>query len=620
MKALLSWMTVFAFLFCLSCDRHDEKEHKEHDEKEHKHDEKEHDEKEHKHSESEKHSEHDGAEQPKKVSLAELSEKKCEHDILQVECNACRSELGVVKLGSDIEPKLIKSIKVAASLPTDNFEVIGEVRVNQLKTVAVFPIVSGRVMKVHKRLGEQVKEGELLAILHSQDYGKAKLEYISAHQRYAIAQKNMHWVSSAHENLKTLLDTLQHGEKDLDLSKISGSLRMGKYKEKLIESMASYRLTKIKYARENRVLENMRSLLEILKKTDGLKEAEHGIKALQIGEWKGRLLSAGSRLYLADKNYEREKSLSQRGASTQKEVNEAETSYQSAKADYQGLLEEASLWIQQKSMELQAEFDSISARYQSVLEEMELDLQIHKLEVEKEHMEAFSQKDTTEKQLYLLGLTSQDIEKLVNQEDRHLFASLEIRAPISGTIILSNLSAGQFVEAQRELYTISDLSTLWVWCDLYEDDLTRLRPCQNDLSKLLATLHLPGNTNDGVPGNVDYLADVMEEKTRTVKMRVVVENNTKNLRPGMFVRVRIQLPANGKKITVPESAIFSEEKQSFLFKKWKDNFWVRSDVVLGQRINKELEIVSGVEEGDLVVNEGGFLLKSEIFKSKMGKG
>jgi multidrug efflux pump subunit AcrA (membrane-fusion protein) len=516
-----------------------------------------------------------------------------------------------------MEEKFIRTQKVSASLSSTNLELVGEIGINPQKTVLVVPVVSGRVTKVLKRAGDLVKAGELLAILQSQEYGKAKLDYISACQRYKLAEKSYKWFKISHENLKKMLDIFQKSSKDSDLPKIPENIKMGKYKKQLVEGATQYRLTNIKYDKEKQVVQNLRKLLPLLKESKTQK-GERELKALQIGEWKGKLLGAMSKLMVAEKNFEREKKLAISHASTQKELQEAESNYYAAQAEYQALLEEASFWLEQKEKEIQAELASSLATYLSVLEEIEIDLEVHHLEVEKEYQEALNQKATKEKWLYLLGLTAQEMEKISmhGHGGEESLRTLEIRAPIAGTIISFQISEGQFVEANKELCTISDLETLWVWGDLYEHDLSSLKSCSNKLEELSVSIEVVGETR---LAKVAYIADIVQEKTRTVKMRLAIANTSKSLKPGMFVKIYLKIPGK-EKITLPEGAIFKEENQSFVFRKWKGNLWIRTDVALGTRIGNYYEILRGLQAGDTIASEGGFMLKSEIFKGKMGAG
>ncbi len=556
------------------------------------------------------------------IDFQVLAKKKCEHNILQMECHDCQGELGIVKLDSKIEQKFIKKQKVEKKIQTYTLQLTGSLGVDQLKTNVITPIVSGRVLKINKKLGDVVKKGELLATVQSQEYAKAKFEYITASRRYSYAESNYNWVNTTHANLKKMLESLQKNETKLDLSILIKEAIIGKYKQELIDAASSYRATLSKYNREMQIVKNMRRLYKNIQDISKIPNLDTETKTLAIGEWKGRLLGTISVLEMTQKNYDRERSLTLTNASTQKELQSAESAYRKSLAEYQGLVEEFGLFIEDKEQELQAEYNSSFARYLSKIEEIEMDLVLHRLEIERDYLEASSQKYAAEKMLVLLGLPQQEIEKLSqnNLELAQYLGILEIQAPIAGSIISCNISEGQFVEASKELYTISDLENLWVWCDVYENNLELLKPFQNSLSKLSAKLLLPqAYYEENIPVEIDYLSEQVQETTRTVKIRGIVQNSKRELKPGLFLRLEIQIPAQKSSIFVPESAVFKDDKQTFLFKRWQE-YWVRSDVSLGKNNDGRQEILSGIDHGDTIAIDGGFMLKSEILKSKMGAG
>lgn len=568
----------------------------------------------HNHNENEgEHHEGDGHNhEAKTLSLEEIEQKQCEHNIRQLDCNDCRSELGVVKVDADTQSRMLKIAPVTATHAIFPLLVNGEVQLNPLKTVVVMPMVAGRIASLHCKAGQTVKLGDLLAVLESQEYAKLKLDYISAVRQAEIADKNLEWVNLAHQNLQRLLETLQKGSQNGDLSKLLTNLKMGKYKQELIEVASVYRSTKLKYEREKQILQNLEKLLALLQSNKTNLEVE--IKPLIIGEWKTKVWGAYSRWVLAEKNYQREKTLATNHASTQKELQEAENAYISAKADYDGVREEAMIWGNQRQMDIQAEFELAIAKYQTVLEEVAQDLQVHQLETQREATQATLEKATCQRQLRLLGLNQADLDYLLSANGKDNFGTLSIRSPIAGTIVDVHGSEGQFVDAQKELYNISDLETLWVHCDIYDTDVAKLAGAQASTKAEVFT------NSEKIPGELEYVSDVVDEKTRTLKVRVVVPNSKKLLRPGMFVKVQLQLTRQEKAFFIPEPALFEDMNEKFVFKKWKDLFWLRTDVETGIHYGDQIEIIHGLAEGDQIVTHGGFMLKSEVLKNKMGAG
>lgn len=223
----------------------------------------------------------------------------------------------------------------------------------------------------------------------------------------------------------------------------------------------------------------------------------------------------------------------------------------------------------------------------------------------------------SEQMLHVLGLTEADLASTQAIDA----GRLPVRAPVAGTIIEKHAVAGETVEAGKELMMLSDLTTVWVWARVHSRDLGKLLAAeqQGDIAVEIFVEAFPGRP---FKGKLDYVGATMNEQTRTVNVRAVVENAGRELRPGMFCKATLSL--RGAKaetvLAVPRSAVFADEGKSFVFKHWKDDFYVRQDVEKGREFSGLVEILSGVQAGETVVAEGAFLLKSDVLREKMGAG
>jgi cobalt-zinc-cadmium efflux system membrane fusion protein len=119
---------------------------------------------------------------------------------------------------------------------------------------------------------------------------------------------------------------------------------------------------------------------------------------------------------------------------------------------------------------------------------------------------------------------------------------------------------------------------------------------------------------------VDYVSPSMDEKTRTLKVRVGVKNPKGRLRAGMFVNVQLFLPSGEDAIVVPKAALLADEGRSFVFVHHHGEYWVRRPVETGRSSGDQVEVTKGLAGGETVVTEGCFLLKSDVLRSKMGAG
>jgi cobalt-zinc-cadmium efflux system membrane fusion protein len=225
-----------------------------------------------------------------------------------------------------------------------------------------------------------------------------------------------------------------------------------------------------------------------------------------------------------------------------------------------------------------------------------------------------------EKRLRLFGLETAQIADIGHEKNNGQFARLTLRAPQAGTIIAKNISAGKTVGTTEILYTLADLSNVWVWCDVYEKDLAVLHEQFSKAKSLKAVVRVKAFEGAPFKGVVDLIGNLMDEHTRTVKLRVQVANDDCRLRPGMFADVEVSIPLQGSMTAVPGTAVLSDDGRNFVFQHWKEDLWVRRNVVVGRKQGRFVEVLSGVPKGARVVAGGAFMLKSDILREKMGAG
>jgi cobalt-zinc-cadmium efflux system membrane fusion protein len=168
------------------------------------------------------------------------------------------------------------------------------------------------------------------------------------------------------------------------------------------------------------------------------------------------------------------------------------------------------------------------------------------------------------------------------------------------------------------MLTVGDLSDLWLWADLYEDQLARVLAAER--SALRAGVTVKAFPGEVFPGTVDFVGPTMDEKTRTVKVRVALPNPRGQLRSGMFAAVQLFLPGDEEALAVPRAAVLADEGRSFVFVHRQGEFYLRRPVETGRASVDWIEVRSGLAGGETVVVDGAFLLKSDVLRSKMGAG
>ncbi len=227
----------------------------------------------------------------------------------------------------------------------------------------------------------------------------------------------------------------------------------------------------------------------------------------------------------------------------------------------------------------------------------------------------------SEQTLHVLGLTEDDLAVMRESSHRAGAGRLPVRAPVAGTIIEKHAVVGEMVEPGQDLMLLSDLTTVWVWANVQSRDLAPLLAAEKrgPVGVEITVTAFPDRPFKGV---LDYVGATMDEATRTVKVRATVKNPAMELRPGMFCEATISLGnGQGEEVLVaPRSAVLSDEGKFFVFRHWKDDFFVRQDVRKGRDFFGMVEILNGLDAGETVVAEGAFLLKSDVLREKMGAG
>ncbi len=383
-----------------------------------------------------------------------------------------------------------------------------------------------------------------------------------------------------------------------DVLAVLHSAELGEARAKGLDAHAQLEIVQQEHDRQIRVNAALTVLLKRLEggETDlvatGTKNgAANGSAAEAIGEKKYKLLGAASRLRLARSVYEREKELRTKDISSKADYEQARQELQSAEAEHAAAVEEAQL-------------------------NMKLDQSRAAGAVKK----ARAALNATEQRLRMYGLDDKAIQDFQQAKNPLGFGRLEVKAPRAGTIIAQTASVGKYVQTTQSLYTIADLSHLWVWADLYERDLAAVHARLSSGKPLEAVVRISTFGDKEFPGRADLAASTMDEHTRTVKLRVRVENQHRMLKPGMFAKIEVRVPLGEPVSMVPREAVVSDEGASFVFVRWKDDFWVRRNVVVGRGQGRFVEILDGVAVGDTVAVGGSFMLKSDVLRAKMGAG
>lgn len=225
--------------------------------------------------------------------------------------------------------------------------------------------------------------------------------------------------------------------------------------------------------------------------------------------------------------------------------------------------------------------------------------------------------------LHSYGLDHEQIDALIEKckavEDEQYRCELAdpllpLCSPIAGTIILREAVVGEHVPPEKILFTASDLSTLWALLDAYEKDI----PFISLKSRVVIKSSLYPERR--FPGRITYISDLIDPKSRTIKVRVEVENRDGLLKPHMYIQGVIENDAGARTLlAVPEEAVQTLDGEKIVFIQETQNIFAVRYVKLGQKIGDKRIITQGLTQGEEIVVKGAFKLKSEISKATFGR-
>ncbi len=403
--------------------------------------------------------------------------------------------------------------------------VTGKLSLNEDRLAHIYSLVDGRVHEVLVQFGDDVKQGQPLAVVDSKEVGAAKLALFKNRLDAEFAKVNDEWRQKINTNTQELIKALQKGAPITQIDDMFGDKPMGDYRQQMLVAYASLHKSKADY-------ERLQSL--------------------------GANVVAGKQLITAKANFE------------------------SDQATFLALQEQL----------------KFTAWQQSLLSEQKL----------KQAEQAVA---VSESQLYILGYSREDLLAIDLNSENESISHYEIHAPFDGAVISKNVVIAERVGTNTQMFQVADLSTLWVQADIYQKDLPKL--------KLLGkTLHFRTPDSDHEhTAKIFYTGDILDPATRTVRLRAIVENPERRLKPGMFVEVGLPGESLVDVITTPSSALQEIEGQDVVFVQTGPEEFEKRDVTIGARSGDVVQIRTGLQPDDKVVVAGGFALKSELMKEFM---
>ena len=200
------------------------------------------------------------------------------------------------------------------------------------------------------------------------------------------------------------------------------------------------------------------------------------------------------------------------------------------------------------------------------------------------------------------GVPQQEIARL--ESTGEVQQELQFDSPVSGYITERNALPSVSVQPEMRLFTVADLSSVWVQAQVFQNDLGRIKV--GDPATLTVGT-FPGRT---FRGRVDFIYPQLDTDTRTAKVRIVSSNSDLQLKPGMFVNVALKVPM-GRQLVIPANGVLQSGSRQIAFVERSDGYLEPREVELGTRVGDDFIVTKGLKAGEQIVTSANFLIDSE---------
>ncbi|MBS1812645.1 MAG: efflux RND transporter periplasmic adaptor subunit [Acidobacteria bacterium] len=242
-------------------------------------------------------------------------------------------------------------------------------------------------------------------------------------------------------------------------------------------------------------------------------------------------------------------------------------------------------------------------RYRKLAEIGAISVQ-EKQEIEAQLQEHHAEHASHRQRLKLLGLTDAQIDDLKNASN--VRAEVTVPSPSSGVITARSVNVGQVVSMPDSLFSVTDLSTVWVMGNIYEKDFGVMRM---GAKVLISTPSYPGRQ---FSGTISYLDPRVDPNTRTAQARIEVANPNQALKIGMFVDVALNTTGTQEALVIPKAALQTVGSDQVVFVHLGGGQFQVRKLQLAEEVGDAVRVVSGVSAGEQVVTEGSFFLRAEM--------
>ena len=216
--------------------------------------------------------------------------------------------------------------------------------------------------------------------------------------------------------------------------------------------------------------------------------------------------------------------------------------------------------------------------------------------------DASSLVDSAAERLKLWNVSPREIARL--ERERTVRRAVEIDSPMSGYIVERNALPNMYVQPDTRLFTITDLSKVWIYAAVFQNELGKVRPGDP------ATVSVDSYPGISFDGSVNFIEPQIDPMTRTAKVRCEFNNPKGQLLPGMFAHVALDLPM-GEQTVIPDTAVLRTGTHNVAFIDRGDGYLTPAEIELGQHVGDEYIVLKGLAPGQRIVSSANFLIDSE---------
>lgn len=210
--------------------------------------------------------------------------------------------------------------------------------------------------------------------------------------------------------------------------------------------------------------------------------------------------------------------------------------------------------------------------------------------------------EATKRRFQLWDITDDHIREL--EKTGKVLKTLPIHSPITGTVIKKDALAGAHVDAGVDLYTIADLSDIWILADIYEYELSFVKIDQK------AAVTLSYDPSTVLTGHVGFIYPTLDPKTRTAKVRFELDNRDETLKPDMYANVELRVNL-GTRLAIPQEAVIESGQKQVVFLHHGGGRLEPRLIKTGVKTGEWSEVLEGLKEGEHIVTSANFLIDSE---------